>query len=596
VADWLTVETTPAGAAVWLQRFAPPDTAGRLPDSVVVGTTPVRELRVARGDYRLVVRLPGYAPVERIASTEATRISGVLRPDPTRATFAFTLLRADSVPPGMVHVPGGRYELVSPDLPRGISTELADFFIDRTEVTNAAYREYVGRTGVPVPRGWSGGEPPPGQLRHPVTGVSWHEATAFCAWRGASLPTVFEWEKAARNGEITPVGTIMPWGHAGQGTALRANFSSSGPQPVDAHPFGVSPWGARDMAGNVKEWTANELGDGRAVTGGSWEDPSYQYANFGDYPAEGSNPAIGFRCSASPAARDQGTMPLRFDQRTPVYRPVSEAVFRGFLAFYRYDSPSPLGERTIARHETPDWVREKVVYQGIGGDSLIAYLYLPRSARPPFQTLVYVGAGNVFQGDSVWHDAEWLMGEVIRSGRAVLAPVLEGMTERDFAPGLGLPDPPSVEFRQLMIRHSTELRIGLDYLETRPEIDRTQLVYSGASFSAGSRLPLAGTDERWRGLVLIAAGIDERIQPTLPEASNINFAPRLKPPKLMVNGRQDEEHNWFTRALPLWNLLREPKELVLVEGAGHTPPQSALVPAIVGWLDRTIGRPEALRP
>lgn len=54
---------------------------------------------------------------------------------------------------------------------------------------------------------------------------------------------------------------------------------------------------------------------------------------------------------------------------------------------------------------------------------------------------------------------------------------------------------------------------------------------------------------------------------------------------LLLNGRQDEEHPWYTRALPLWNLLREPKELVLVDGAGHIPSLEARIPAIVEFLD-----------
>jgi len=140
-----------------------------------------------------------------------------------------------------------------------------------------------------------------------------------------------------------------------------------------------------------------------------------------------------------------------------------------------------------------------------------------------------------------------------------------------------------------MVLHSTELRRGLDYLETRAEFDRERLVYVGLSFGAGSRLVLAGTDDRWRGVIFVGAGIDERIQPTLPEASNINFAAHLRPPKLFINGKQDEEHPWFTRALPLWNLLHEPKKLVLVEGAGHVPPPEALIPAASQWLDELLG-------
>ena len=59
-------------------------------------------------------------------------------------------------------------------------------------------------------------------------------------------------------------------------------------------------------------------------------------------------------------------------------------------------------------------------------------------------------------------------------------------------------------------------------------------------------------------------------------------------PKLLLNGRQDEEHGYLTRALPLWNLLREPKRLVLVEGAGHVPPAEARVPAVNDFLDETL--------
>jgi pimeloyl-ACP methyl ester carboxylesterase len=96
-------------------------------------------------------------------------------------------------------------------------------------------------------------------------------------------------------------------------------------------------------------------------------------------------------------------------------------------------------------------------------------------------------------------------------------------------------------------------------------------------------------DPRFRAVVLLGAGIDERVQPTLPEAANFNFAPYIRAPKLVVNGRQDEEHPWQTRAKPLWDLLREPKELVLVEGAGHVVPVEMRTPRINAFLERTLG-------
>lgn len=140
-----------------------------------------------------------------------------------------------------------------------------------------------------------------------------------------------------------------------------------------------------------------------------------------------------------------------------------------------------------------------------------------------------------------------------------------------------------------MVRHATELRMSLDYIETRPEIDASRLAYVGLSWGAGSRLVLAGVDDRFRAFVLVGAGIDERVQPTLPEAANFNFAPYIRAPKLVVNGRQDEEHPWLTRGLPLWNLLRDPKELVLIDGAGHHPPPEMRVPPINAFLDRILG-------
>ena len=61
------------------------------------------------------------------------------------------------------------------------------------------------------------------------------------------------------------------------------------------------------------------------------------------------------------------------------------------------------------------------------------------------------------------------------------------------------------------------------------------------------------------------------------------------------NSGKGEEHPYYTRALPLWNLLREPKKLIMVEGAGHLPPLEARVPAINDWLDETLG-PVERRP
>jgi len=606
VADVLTVTSAPPGARVYLERFVA-ESAAQRPDSVLLGETPIRARRMARGDYRAVIAKDGFVPFTTMTATYGSRprLSG-LRNEPI--TIDVRLFPADSAPVDMVYVPGGVYHLAGPAMPLGLEARLDDFWIDKYEVSNEQYQTFVtgggyrraelqgfaDRSGMPGPRGWTGQEYPQGRRRYPVTDVSWVEAAAYCAARGKGLPTVFEWEKAARNGATAPgEGQMMPWGYGrpGDATSLRANFGSSGSQPVDAYPFGISIWGAYNMAGNVKEWTANPVQGGYGVTGGSWEDPIYMYPTYGALAANASSPSLGFRC-ASPtvAGHDQGGFRVPIETRTPHYTPVSSATFKSLLDHYRYDS-RPLEATVLQSVETPDWTRHKIRYVALEGDTTLAYLYLPKQAAAPFQTMVYLCSSAAFlQVRTVPEEVDWAIGPNIRAGRAVLAIVFKGMAERAFGPGWEPPAPTSVRFRDLMVLHATELRRGLDYLATRADVDMRRLAFVATSWGAGSRLPLAAVDDRFRAMVFIGGGIDERMSlAALPEASSNNFAPYIRPPKLLLNGRDDEEDPWLTRALPLWSLLREPKQLVLVPGAGHIVPLEIRVPAINRFLDQTLG-------
>ena len=86
----------------------------------------------------------------------------------------------------------------------------------------------------------------------------------------------------------------------------------------------------------------------------------------------------------------------------------------------------------------------------------------------------------------------------------------------------------------------------------------------------------------------MGGGVAKSELQTIPEANPINFAPHIRVPKLMLNGRYDEDTHLLTQAEPLYKLLREPKRLVLYEG-GHIPPIEFLVTVMNGWLDETLG-------
>ena len=133
------------------------------------------------------------------------------------------------------------------------------FQMDRTEVSNSEYAEFVGETNHPPPSHWGGNKPPFGQEFWPVANVSYADANAFAAWRSKRdhvnyrLPTEEEWEYAARNGERAD---LYPWGPDWKDNA--AVVKEAAPAPVGSRLEGRNRWGIADLVGNVWEWTASK--------------------------------------------------------------------------------------------------------------------------------------------------------------------------------------------------------------------------------------------------------------------------------------------------------------------------------------------------
>jgi hypothetical protein len=133
----------------------------------------------------------------------------------------------------------------------------------------------------------------------------------------------------------------------------------------------------------------------------------------------------------------------------------------------------------------------------------------------------------------------------------------------------------------------TDVRRGLDYLESRDDIDRSRIAYFGPS-GGNNKLILPAIETRYRSIVFTGAGVRRYNMQFKPEANAINFAPHIKPPKLMMHGRYDEADPFKTEGEPLYKLLREPKKLFLFEG-GHIPGPQIFLPTMNAWLDETMG-------
>ena len=131
---------------------------------------------------------------------------------------------------------------------------LAAFFLDRTEVTNAQWGECVAANGCRPKSAAVGSEHPDfNGPKQPVSGVSWDDAQAYCAWRGKRLPREAEFEKAVRNSD----GRRFPWGNEPP-THDKSVFGVARPDDVGTHPGGRGPYGHDDLAGNVWEWMQDE--------------------------------------------------------------------------------------------------------------------------------------------------------------------------------------------------------------------------------------------------------------------------------------------------------------------------------------------------
>jgi len=230
-------------------------------------------------------------------------------------------------------VPAGKFSMGSENYNREKPIHIVDldaFYIDKYEVTNAAYKACVDEGECDPPKHTS-------SYTHdsyygnsqfddsPVIYVDWNQANAYCEWRGASLPTEAQWEKAARGDD----GRTYPWGNTFNGTNV--NFCDTNcsiddadknvddgyadTAPVGSYESGKSPYGIYDMAGNVWEWVAdwfdaypgNTVSNDfygtkyRVLRGGSWarsDDLVRSALRVWDSPVINFND-IGFRCARS---------------------------------------------------------------------------------------------------------------------------------------------------------------------------------------------------------------------------------------------------------------------------------------------------------
>jgi tRNA A-37 threonylcarbamoyl transferase component Bud32/dienelactone hydrolase len=577
------ITSDPPGADVAFRAYSGTD-AGWIP----LGRTPTTS-RHPVGMMRWRITKDGYDPLE-------------IAPD--HPSFQAYLVPKGTTIPAMVYVPAGSFALESDN----IEVDLPSYWIDKYEVTNRAFKEFMDRggyrdqrfwrepfishgrtltwseavnefrdkTGRMGPSTWELGSYPDGEDDWPVSGVSWYEAAAFAVYAGKQLPTVYHWDNAS--GAFGVFSEILHFSNfGGKGTA---RVGSSG---------GLGPYGTYDMAGNVKEWVWNETSGGRRyVLGGAFNETNYMFRDQDAQLPFDRRAGMGFRClrQPSPLAPKLVAPIASLERDVATLKPVGDEVYEAYRHLYDYDQ-LPLEDRLDETDaNNPHWRKERVSFRAsYGNERILASVFVPTDAKPPYQAVVY------FPGsDATWLESSrepWiqLLEFLMRSGRVVVYPVYQQTYERRVPVQRG-----QAFLRQISIQRGQDVRRTIDYLEKRPDIDRSRIAFYGVSLGAQLGPVYLAIEPRFRTGVLLSGGFETWDIP--PETDPVNFAPRVKQPVLMVNGRDDFDLPYETAQVPMFRMLGTAdadKRHAVLEG-GHIPPRPQDVfKEILDWLDRYLG-------
>jgi serine/threonine protein kinase/formylglycine-generating enzyme required for sulfatase activity/dienelactone hydrolase len=611
-----SVITTPSGADIFFKEYSAIDGQWQY-----LGQSPLENIRFPCGAYRCMVKKEGFEIRESIAD--------VYLRDPNMLTLEVVLQEKGSNP-GMVLIPAQTLQAHLRLVSNVERVQAPAYLIDKYEVTNQQFKEFVDKGGYqrrdywkhkfikdgrelswdeamkefrdkigrPGPSTWEGGTYPERQEKYPVSGVSWYEAAAYAEFAGKGLPTVYHWSTAVRPFEA-PI--VIPF----------SNFSSEGPSPVGSHQ-GIGRTGLYDTAGNVKEWCFNatdDSGDHKYILGAAWGEQVYQFGNADSRSRWDRAAANGFRCVRYPGGQDSvpdslfrpvARLPFRdYSKETPV----SDEKFQFYKKLYAYDQIE-LNAVVESVDDSPrHWRKEKITFDAAyGGEDVIAYLFVPKGVRPPYQPIVYFPGSNAIRQSS----SEGLLEDfgtfnslfldfVIKSGRAVLYPVYKGTYERQVAGARTWFGSRPIAYRDWVIQFSKDFRRSIDYLETREDIDSEKIAYYGMSWGAVVGPIMLAVEERIKLGILVAGGYSIRpYHPAEEPVDPFNFAPHVKVPVLMINGEHDFNFPVEASQKPMFEFLGTPEEdkahILYPGGHGLMTIFSRQVKGdVLGWLDRYLG-------
>jgi DNA-binding winged helix-turn-helix (wHTH) protein len=623
----VNLNTAPEGAKVYFRPYRSTEQDWRF-----FGETPLVDVPVPLGVGLWRIDKEGKDTALLVMRNPGSQLGNEPFNDSREMTkdFDFTIPLADaaSSPEGMVFVP--ELPALLPFGPSGFVSVPA-FFLDRFEVTNRAYREFVDAggyaeaaywqdlpnepagadwvstveqfvdlTGRAGPASWEAGTHPDGSADLPVTGISWYEAAAYCRFRGKELPTSYHWFRAA--------GSILEYWESLASVIVHAsNFAGRGLEPV-GRLGGIGPYGTYDMAGNAREWCWNLGTVGRCIAGGAFNEPPYMYLGAQEVPPLDRSVGNGVRCmrtqQGGPASDELRTSIAESTVDYATEQPIGDAAY-AILAqqlAYRPVPPTPIVEEV--RSSNPAWTTEQITLPtGYDDTRFTLQLFLPADRDPPFEVVFYGPHGGDFlvpvpTGEFDPAAMGVPLDFLLKSGRALAVVAFDGAFERVWP----VEREQSTEFDEsyrIQLRHwRQELGRAIDYLGTRSDIDASGLGWFGISSGAVDMLPLLAVEPRISAAVLYSGGggIDFGTLPV--EERMFNYLPRITQPVLMLNGRWDITFPLASqqRVFELLGTPQDRKSHRLFEAGHGNLPRFKVQQATLEWFDRHLGAAEVGSP
>ena len=578
-----------------------------------LGKSPLPSIRLPRGILQFKLDKEGYETTFFSSSNPSLKLNN-FPIDMGWNVDPINLQVEGSIPKGMIYIPGGNF--VPALTGSGVDqVYLHPFYIDKFEVTNKEFKEFVDAggyknpqywvemdfirdgvsltleeaqelmtdtTGMMGPAGWEVGTYIQGTEEKPVTGVSWYEALAYARYKGNILPPMFHWAKAAFPPDeiISPISPKL---------LKNSNFSK---EDISVVGQGEGAYGTFDMAGNAKEWVWNIFG-GRGLTlGGAFDEPTYLASQTAPEARMNRSLKNGFRTARLINPRDLNPFGDPIETQAPkdlsFYKPMSDEVFNVYSRSFQVSSTNPKFEEIYIDDSHPVWIKERIKLEvGYNNESMDVLIFRPKNSFGLSAPIIVHPGANYYTTPPEIDDinpGEFSLDFLIKSGKTLIWPAWKGSLNR-MPENVASNEDTLRRFRNQFVAWVNDTDKTLDYLETRNDIDTENIFYLGMSYGALFNTHTLLFENRYKGAILYVGGSF----PTYPPlADGINHLPRIKTPFLMLNGEQDylvpkSAANFFYQ---FTGTPTEDKKIIFYD-SGHWPlPRNQMIKETLSFIDK----------